>query len=111
MATLVERVFVVFIPVAALLYPLFKFMPNIYDWFMRSKIMRLYDEMRLIESEMEDQGYGLDAGVINAKLDQLDQRANRLSLPTTYASMLYGLRSHIDLIRSRIAMSPNKKRP
>jgi len=111
MATLVERVFVVFIPVAALLYPLFKFMPNIYDWFMRSKIMRLYDEMRLIESEMEDQGYGLDAGVINAKLDQLDQRANRLSLPTTYASMLYGLRSHIDLIRSRMAMSPNKKRP
>jgi TRAP-type uncharacterized transport system substrate-binding protein len=111
MATLVERVFVVFIPVAALLYPLFKFMPNIYDWFMRSKIMRLYDEMRLIESEMEDQGYGLDPGVINAKLDQLDQRANRLSLPTTYASMLYGLRSHIDLIRSRMAMSPNKKRP
>ena len=111
MAILVERVFVVFIPVAALLYPVIKFMPNIYDWLMRSKIMRLYDEMRLIESEMENQGPGHDASVINAKLDQLDQRANRLNVPTTYASMLYGLRSHIDLIRSRMAMSPNKKLP
>ena len=108
-ATLVERVLVVFVPLAALLLPMSKFLPQIYDWFMRSKIMRLYDEMRLIESEMEVQGQGHDAGVINAKLDQLDQRANRLSLPTTYASMLYGLRSHIDLIRGRLARSPDRK--
>jgi TRAP-type uncharacterized transport system substrate-binding protein len=108
-ATLVERVLVVFVPLAALLLPMSKFLPQIYDWFMRSKIMRLYDEMRLIESEMEAQGQGHDASVINAKLDQLDQRANRLSLPTTYASMLYGLRSHIDLIRGRLARSPDRK--
>ena len=108
-ATLVERVLVVFVPLAALLLPMSKFLPQIYDRFMRSKIMRLYDEMRLIESEMEAQGQGHDASVINAKLDQLDQHANRLSLPTTYASMLYGLRSHIDLIRGRLARSPDRK--
>jgi TRAP-type uncharacterized transport system substrate-binding protein len=108
-ATLVERVLVVFVPLAALLLPMSKFLPQIYDWFMRSKIMRLYEAMRLIESEMEAQGQGHDASVINAKLDQLDQRANRLSLPTTYASMLYGLRSHIDLIRGRLARSPDRK--
>jgi TRAP-type uncharacterized transport system substrate-binding protein len=108
-ATLVERVLVVFVPLAALLLPMSKFLPQTYDWFMRSKIMRLYEEMRLIESEMEAQGHGHDASFINAKLDQLDQRANRLSLPTTYASMLYGLRSHIDLIRGRLARSPDRK--
>src|SRR5450759_1650877 len=108
-ATLVERVLVVFVPLAALLLPMSKFLPQTYDWFMRSKIMRLYEEMRLIESEMEAQGHGHDASFINAKLDQLDQRANRLRLPTTYASMLYGLRSHIDLIRGRLARSPDRK--
>jgi TRAP-type uncharacterized transport system substrate-binding protein len=107
-ATLVERLLVVFVPLAALLYPLFKFMPQMYDWFMRSKIIRLYDEMRLIESEMEGKGQVHDANEINAKLDQLDQRANRLNLPTTYASTLYTLRSHIGLIRNRLAMSPDK---
>ena len=108
MAALVERVVVVFIPMAVLLYPLFKFMPSAYDWFMRSKIIQLYDEMRSIESEMEAHGHGQDAVAINAKLDRLDERANRLSLPTTYASMLYGLRGHIDLIRQRLTKSADK---
>jgi TRAP-type uncharacterized transport system substrate-binding protein len=110
-ATLVERVLVVFVPLAALLYPMFKFLPQMYDWFLRSKIMRLYDEMKLIETEMEARGQGHDANEINTQLDQLDQRANRLSLPTAYASSLYTLRSHIGLIRSRMAIGPNKKRP
>ena len=83
-------------------------MPNIYDWFMRSKVIRLYDEMRLIENEMEGQGQVHDDNEIYAKLDQLDQRANRLNLPTTYASTLYTLRSHIGLIRDRLLVGSDK---
>ncbi|MGO9948627.1 MAG: TAXI family TRAP transporter solute-binding subunit [Steroidobacteraceae bacterium] len=107
-ATLVERVLVVFVPLAFLLYPMVKFLPQMYDRFLRMKITRMYDEMKLIETEMEAQGQGRDANEINAKLDQLDQRASRLSLPTDYASTLYTLRSHIGLIRNRLAMSPDK---
>ena len=70
----------------------------------------MYDEMRSIESEMESEGQGYDADAIDAKLEQLSQRANRLSLPTNYASMLYTLRSHINLVRSRLASSPQKPR-
>ncbi len=44
---------VVLLPLAAVLYPMFRFLPQIYDWAMQSKIRRLYDEMRAIESEME----------------------------------------------------------
>ena len=101
-ATLFERTLVVFLPLLAVLYPLFRFMPGIYGWFRRSKVMRLYDEMRVIESEMDD--LKQDAGEIDAKLDQLDQRASRLPLPTAYAGTLYTLRSHIALIRDRLAL-------
>ncbi len=107
-ATLVERVLVVFVPLAVLLYPMLKYLPQMYDRFLRMKIIRMYDEMKSIETEMEAQGQGYDANDINAKLDQLDQRASRLSLPTDYASTLYTLRSHIGLIRARLAMSPDK---
>ena len=72
--------------------------------------MRLYDEMKLIEREMEAQDQGHDANAINAQLDQIDQRANRLRLPTVYASMLYTLRSHINLVRSRLAGNPDNSR-
>jgi hypothetical protein len=107
-ATLVERLIVVFIPIAALLYPMFKFLPQIYDWVMQSKIRRLYDEMRSIESEIELRGEGYDSVSIDARLEQLYQRANHLSLPTSYASILYTLRSHINLVRIHLASTPKK---
>lgn len=105
MAALAERVFVVFIPLAVLLYPMFKLLPQMYDWLMQSRILRLYDEMRSIESEIESEGQAADGAAIGAKLDQLNQRANQLRLPTTYASTLYTLRSHIDLVRARLVSS------
>ena len=91
MATLVERALVVFIPLAVVLYPMIKFLPQMYDWLMQARIRRLYDEMRSIESEMESKGQEYDADTINANLEDLSDRANRLSLPTAYASMLYTL--------------------
>lgn len=106
-ATLVEKMLVVLVPLAALLYPVFKLLPQMYDWMMQLRIRRLYDEIRSIESSMEDQGPEFDANALNAKLDQIDQRANHLQLPNVYASSLYTLRSHIDLVRTRLATSPD----
>jgi TRAP-type uncharacterized transport system substrate-binding protein len=103
-ATLVEKTLVILIPLAALLYPVFKLLPQMYDWTMQLRIRRLYDEIRSIESDME--GPQFDANALNAKLDQIDQRANHLQLPTVYASNLYTLRSHIDLVRTRLAKIP-----
>lgn len=95
-------VLVVLVPLAALLYPIFRFLPQLYDWTMQQRIRRLYDEIRSIESEMQD-GTAIDAGMLNKKLDLIDQRANHLQLPTVYASSLYTLRSHIDLVRTRLS--------
>jgi hypothetical protein len=71
----------------------------------------LYDGMRSIECQMEAQTAGMDADAMIAELDQLDQRANHLRVPTAYAnaSMLYMLRTHIDLVRERLAISPDRK--
>jgi len=102
-ATLVEKVLVVMIPLAVLLYPVFRFLPQSYDLIMQLRIRRLYDEIRSIESEMEAQGTEINASALNAKLDLIDQRANHLQLPTVYASSLYTLRSHIDLVRTRLS--------
>jgi hypothetical protein len=105
-ATLVEKVIVVLVPLAVLLLPVFKFLPQSYDWIMQLRIRRLYDEIRLIESEMETQATKIDRNALSSKLDLLDQRANHLHLPNVYASSLYTLRSHIDLVRTRLAASP-----
>jgi len=102
-ATLVEKVLVVFVPLTVLLYPVFKLLPQAYDWFMQSRILRLYDEMRSIESEIESSRPNSNRDAISAKLDELHQRANQLRLPTTYASALYTLRSHLNIVRARLS--------
>lgn len=108
-ATLVERVLVVFVPIALLLYPMFRFLPQIFDWIMRLRIMRLYEEMRSIEGMIESQGRGHDVDAMIAKLDKLEEHANSLRLPSVYASMTYTLRMHIDLVRHRLAIKSDRK--
>jgi hypothetical protein len=74
----------------------------LYDWMMRSKIQRMYGEMRSVENTMEDQADGLDAPAMMARINQLEQRAIHLRLPTAYDSSLYTMRLHIGLIRSHL---------
>jgi TRAP-type uncharacterized transport system substrate-binding protein len=104
LATLVERVILTLVPLAVLMYPLFKILPTLYDWLMQSKIERLYAEMRTVEGTMEGDARGTGAKKSDAELELLERRASRLSLPASYGSSLYTLRSHIGLIRDRFKL-------
>jgi TRAP transporter TAXI family solute receptor len=105
MAVLVERLFVILIPIVGLLFPLLRFIPAIYDWSMRSKIFRLYGEMRLLELQIEQGDAGLDLKATTDQLDRIEQRANRLQMPKAYASMVYSLLGHMALVRQRLKRS------
>ena len=43
-------------------------------------------------------GTGRDTTEMIAQLDRLEEQANHLRIPVAYASMLYELRNHIDLV-------------
>ena len=36
------------------------------------------------------------------KLDELEHRVEKISVPLSYADQLYALRSHIDMVRKRL---------
>jgi hypothetical protein len=93
-ATLVEKVLVVLVPLTALLFPVFKFLPQSYDWMMQCKIGRLYDEIRVIESEMETQGTEIDRSVLSAKLDLIDRRAQSAIAKCLCKQFIYPSKSY-----------------
>jgi TRAP-type uncharacterized transport system substrate-binding protein len=101
-AVLIGRALFVLVPLAAVAYPIFRFLPMLYDWMMRVKIQRMYGEMRSIENAMEDQIHELDAPTMMARINELEQRAIHLRLPTAYDSSLYTMRLHIGLLRSHL---------
>jgi TRAP-type uncharacterized transport system substrate-binding protein len=102
MASLVGRLLFLVIPIAAVVYPLARFLPASYDWLMRAKISRLYGELRFLEDEIGAGGAGVDRGSMLARLDKLEKQANHLKIPITYGSMMYLLRNHIALVRERL---------
>ena len=60
-------------------------------------------EMKSIERDLASGGGA--AGALGPRLDRLYQSASDLQLPAKYASMQYTLRSHLDIVRDRIAAS------
>jgi hypothetical protein len=100
-ASLVGRLLVLLIPIVAVLYPMMRFLPALYDWLMRSKIARLYGELRFLEDEI---GAGDTANRTQAvaRLDELERQANELRMPITYESMTFLLRNKIATVRDRL---------
>jgi TRAP transporter TAXI family solute receptor len=109
-AELVGTLIILLIPILGVLYPMVRFLPGLDDWLMRSKILRMYGELRFLEDEMTDgRGPGCNEQGIIARLDRLEDQANHLKLPVAYASMLYVLRNHIGLVRESLKKSPLKR--
>ena len=52
-ASLIGRLLVLLIPIVAVLYPIVRFLPALYDRFIQLRIARLYGELRLLEDEIE----------------------------------------------------------
>jgi TRAP-type uncharacterized transport system substrate-binding protein len=100
MAALMGKLMILLIPILGLLYPMMRFLPRLYDWMMRSKVLRLYGELRFLEDELtRTRGTVCGTGEMVARLDRLEERANHLRVPVAYVSMLYELRNHIELVR------------
>lgn len=101
-AVLLGQLLVLLIPVVGAIYPLVRFLPAIYGWGMRRRILRLYGELKFLDGELESRSAGEERGDLAAQLDRLETRASRLKVPTSYANMLFGLRRDIQLVRGRL---------
>jgi hypothetical protein len=98
-ATLVERLWIMILPVLTLLIPLLRIAPPTYRWQVRRRIIRWYRDLRDLEAEL--QAAADEAGRQEAldKLERLQDETGRIAVPLTYADHLYNLRLHIEFVR------------
>jgi TRAP transporter TAXI family solute receptor len=105
LANLFERMWVVLVPLAALLIPLSKVVPPLYVWRIRSRVYRWYGQLRAVEQELEgvqDDKRGEQLPSLLRRLDDIERRVNQTSVPLAFADALYELRSHINFVRQRV---------
>ncbi|MBW1754403.1 MAG: C4-dicarboxylate ABC transporter substrate-binding protein, partial [Deltaproteobacteria bacterium] len=107
-ANFLERMKIMLLPMLALLYPLFKTMPLIYRWRVRSRIYRWYSELDAVDPDTSkgDSAFHLDEYM--AELDRIEQSVSNISVPHAYAEGLFHLRMHIEMLRNRLIKMSSK---
>ena len=103
MANLVERMWLALGIIVAMLLPLSRIVPPVYQFKIRSRIFRWYGQLRDIEERLGDQ---LETPAnLQRELDTLEARVEKITVPLSYSDELYSLRNHIDLVRQRLLKS------
>jgi hypothetical protein len=104
-ANLFDRLWVVVVALAALIIPFSKVVPPLYVWRIKSRVYRWYGQLRAVEQAL-DEAEGAQrqqvCAELLARLDEIEGRVNRMSIPLAFADNLYGLRSHINFVRQRV---------
>ena len=104
LANLVERMWLALGIIIAILLPLSRIVPPLYQFRIRSRVFRWYGQLRAIELQMQAQGS--DAVQLAQELDTLERRVAGISVPLSYADELYALRNNITLVRRRLDRRP-----
>lgn len=98
LANLVDRMWPVLVTIVAILLPLSRMLPPLYQFRIRSRVFRWYERLREIEGAV---GVKPTAQLLEA-LEALDHKVNQITVPLAYTDELYALRSYIVLVRSRL---------
>jgi hypothetical protein len=101
-AVLLDRLKILILPFLALLIPLFRIAPPLYNWRVRSKIYRWYGTVREIDSMFQKGAMTGDAKLAIDRLKELEGEAAAVSVPLSYTGELYHLRLHIGFLQEKL---------
>ncbi len=101
LANLIDRMWVALFSIIAILIPVARLVPPIYNFRIRSRIFRWYRQLRQIEDSIS--AGKVPAAELLEELNKLDAKAERIAVPLSYTDELYSLRGHIALVRERLA--------
>jgi len=101
LANLLERMWLSLGIIIALLLPLSRIVPPLYEFRIRSRVFRWYAQLRDIEDRVDD-GAGTRPALLE-ELDALEQRVGKVVVPLSHTDELYALRNHIELVRGKLS--------
>jgi TRAP-type uncharacterized transport system substrate-binding protein len=100
MASWINRLLAVMLPVLLLLIPALRLLPTIYRWRFEFRINRWYGQLQPLERGIFQQPLNAaKRDELLGSLDQIEQGINGIKVPTAFASRLYALREHIQFVR------------
>lgn len=102
-ASLVDRMMVLLLPVVFLLIPAARSLPTMYAWRIRARIYRRYGQLMALERESQHLQGAEAARNLLGRLEAIERAVINLKLPAKFADEVYVLREHINFVRARLS--------
>ncbi|HZR08288.1 MAG TPA: TAXI family TRAP transporter solute-binding subunit [Myxococcales bacterium] len=101
-ANLVDRLWVILVPIIAVMVPLGRAVPALYRWRVRSRVFRWYARLKEIELQLEENTDREALDDMLRRLDDTERAVKQIPIPLAYTDNLYFFREHVEVVRRRI---------
>jgi hypothetical protein len=102
LASLVDRIGLVLLPIIVVLIPGLRLAPVVYGWLIRTRIYRRYGELMALERAALSNPAPELRAQLQHRLDAIERTVIALKMPRSFAEQLYVLRQHIEFVRGQL---------
>lgn len=102
LASLLDRVIVLLVPIFVVVIPSLKYLPQLYKWRINSRIHKRYGELMALERESLRPMSDARRSELLARLREIEEAVIKRKIPGSHAEQLYLLRQHIGFVREQL---------
>ena len=105
LASLVNRIAVVLVPIIVILIPGLRYLPQLYTWRVDARIHRRYGELMALERESLGSLTPERRAALLDRLDEIERSVILRKIPGSHAEQIFQLREHIRFVRRNLNRS------
>jgi len=102
MASLIERLIKVLLPILLLGAPIFAYAPAAYNWHFRRKLDKRYKSLVEIEEQLANNRFNKSVAEFELMLSDVEKKLNDEKIPSSFTNQVFILREHIELVQRKI---------
>jgi hypothetical protein len=102
-----QRAIAVLVAGLAIGLPTFRFLPVFYQWIMRRRLTYWYAKLKALEASFDSNANAKPLPETKNEIERIEDAVSHIRFPLTFTDQLYNLRSHIDIVRRKIASRAN----
>jgi hypothetical protein len=102
-----QRAIAVLVTAVAIGLPVFHYLPLLYQWIIRRRLLYWYSELKALETSIDSTNGASDLDQQQAELERIEKAVSHIRFPLAFADQLYDLRGHIHIVRRRFAPQTN----
>ena len=106
-----QRAIAVLVAAIAIGFPLVRLLPLAYNWIARRRLFYWYAKLKALEASFDADPKDMHLAESRAEIERIEHAVSHISIPLTFSDQVYNLRSHIDIVRRKIASRNDATEP